>query len=529
MNKDIKYALEYHEETKHSELSIRSSNHYLDWDNRPSPFKFYSNIPPVDLPINFPSPSLNVITMKDSSYEFPPINTEINTKLLSSLLFYSSGITRQIKLAHGRYFMRAAPATGALYPIEVYIVSGNINGLRAGVYHFCPGLFNLTKLRDGDYRLLLSRAAGKDEKIKDSPFTIILTSIAWRNAWKYQARSYRHWFWDSGVIASNLIATAMSFGLDTKLIIGFVDKIVNELLCLDEKEAAIVLATVGNGLTKEEPGEVDPPRKLVPETIPISHYNEVEYPQIWKLHNASSLNSSDDVRIWKESVIIMQEIKESEKAVTNLHSKPIAPKPTISQSLSDVILLRGSTRKFSRKPITFVQLSNVLSSLTKYIHSDFAGNKSIIDIYFIANDVTNLNRGAYFFNQEDNSIDILKANVHRNTSGYLCLEQPLFSDAAVVFYMLTNLKTILDRLGNRGYRACQFESGVLAGRIYLSAYSQAMGASGSTFYDDAVTEFFSPHAKDKDVMITVGIGIPDYNSKSGKILAGKFTRNDLLS
>jgi hypothetical protein len=95
--------------------------------------------------------------------------------------------------------------------------------------------------------------------------------------------------------------------------------------------------------------------------------------------------------------------------------------------------------------------------------------------------------------------------------------------------MMTNLRSVLDRVGNRGYRLCQFESGILAGRIYLSAYNQSLGASGSTFYDDAVTEFFSPHAKDKDVMIAVGIGIPDYKSKPGKILAGKFSRSDLLT
>jgi hypothetical protein len=94
---------------------------------------------------------------------------------------------------------------------------------------------------------------------------------------------------------------------------------------------------------------------------------------------------------------------------------------------------------------------------------------------------------------------------------------------------MANLGLILDKLGNRGYRLCQFESGIIAGRIYLSAYNQRIGASGSTFYDDAVSEFFSPHTKDKDAMIAVGIGIPNYISKPGRILAGKFSRNDLLS
>ncbi|HJY14405.1 MAG TPA: hypothetical protein VJ225_00145, partial [Nitrososphaeraceae archaeon] len=353
---------------------------------------------------------------------------------------------------------------------------------------------------------------------------------AWRNAWKYQARSYRHWFWDSGVITANLVATTMSFGLDTKLIIGFVDKVVNEMLCLDEeKEASIVLAPIGIGLSEEESKQVGYPARFVPDIIPISETKEIKYPEIWKVHKASSLNSNEEVRRWTRCVDMMQETNEIENVDMKLQSKSINPKPVISQTLSDVILLRGSTRKFSRQPITFVQLSNILYSLTKSISSDFVSKKSMTDIYFIANDVTDMQKGAYFFNLKDNTIDLLKANVHRNISGYLCLEQSLFSDASAIFYIMANLGLILDKLGNRGYRLCQFESGIIAGRIYLSAYNQRLGASGSTFYDDAVSEFFSPHAKDKDVMIAVGIGIPNYKSKPGRILAGKFSRNDLLS
>ncbi|HJU79152.1 MAG TPA: hypothetical protein VJ599_06265, partial [Nitrososphaeraceae archaeon] len=158
MNKEIKYALEYHQETKHSQMSIRLSNHYIDWDNKPKPFKFYTNIPSILLPAEFPLPNHNVITMKEINHTTALEKPKIDIELLSSLLFFSSGITRQMKYPHGKYYMRAAPATGALYPIEVYLVSGNISGLQAGVYHFCPGEFSLTRLREGDYRLFLSEA-----------------------------------------------------------------------------------------------------------------------------------------------------------------------------------------------------------------------------------------------------------------------------------------------------------------------------------------------------------------------------------
>jgi hypothetical protein len=85
---------------------------------------------------------------------------------------------------------------------------------------------------------------------------------------------------------------------------------------------------------------------------------------------------------------------------------------------------------------------------------------------------------------------------------------------------MTDLLEVLSTYGNRGYRAAQFEAGIVAGKIYLSSYAQQSGASGSTFFDDAVSEFSFPHAKDKSTMIAVGVGIPGYKARPGKILAG---------
>src|SRR5437879_12173162 len=100
--------------------------------------------------------------------------------------------------------MRAASATGALYPIELYVVAGDIAGLEAGVYHFDPLGFQLSRIRKGDYRAEL--AALSNESIALAPATIAFTSLAWKNAWKTEARSYRHGFSDGGVRAADLMA-----------------------------------------------------------------------------------------------------------------------------------------------------------------------------------------------------------------------------------------------------------------------------------------------------------------------------------
>jgi SagB-type dehydrogenase family enzyme len=221
MNKDIKYAWDYHEATKHSEISLMTQRHYLDFDNRPIPFKIYTtNFPVYPLPSDFQQPMLDAISavsnsnpresqnnrpISEADTECPTHSKrigELDTRDLAAILFFSAGITRATKYNAMTYYMRAASATGALYPIELYVVSQDLADLEAGLYHFCPADFSLAQIRKGDYRSHLAAAMVNGHHVLSSPISIILTSFAWRNAWKYQARSYRHWFWDSGVIAA---------------------------------------------------------------------------------------------------------------------------------------------------------------------------------------------------------------------------------------------------------------------------------------------------------------------------------------
>ena len=89
----------------------------------------------------------------------------------------------------------------------------------------------------------------------------------------------------------------------------------------------------------------------------------------------------------------------------------------------------------------------------------------------------------------------------------MCFEQALGADASAVAFFLADLESILRRFGNRGYRAAQLEAGILGGRLYLSSHSLGLGATGMTFFDDAVTAFFSPHAAGKSLMFLVGLGV----------------------
>ena len=535
-NEDIFHSENFHETTKHSEISIQMPGHRLDFGNKPSPFKFYKSLPSIPLPTEFPKPDTVALEAISAAGLIKSGSYEIDLRVLAEILFFTGGVTREIKYGNDRFFMRAASATGALYPIELYIICKDLGGLKSGVYHFNPGDFSLTCLREGDYRFYLSEAAVDYATISNSPAIIVFSSIAWRNAWKYRDRSYRHWFWDSGVMAANLLSTTNSMGINLNLRLGFIDDEVNKLICLDDRhEAAIALASLSIGLSNTsssvkktaEKGEIP---LLIHETLALSPKGEVEYDSIWKMHEASKLNSTHEVTTWVNTDFKIEQNRTTQLSI--LESIPLlSANYSHSLSLSKTILQRGSSRKFSHNSISFAQLSNILHSSSGTLPLDFTKGSDIstAEIYFIVNDVEGLPRGSYFFNRISKSLDLLKKDVHRDISGYLCLWQSLFSDASVVFFLMTPLEQVLETYGNRGYRAAQFEASIVAGKIYLASYAQGIGASGSTFFDDAVTEFFSPHAEDKSTMIAVGVGVPPYKSKSGRILAGRWTRDQLVT
>ena len=576
LNNQIRYAIDYHEATKHSEASLMTSRHYLDFNNKPIPFKIYLELPSITLPISFPIPEVNALscisgminqrsphdtnglttTTKTSRNSNNSSNSpELDAENLAEILFFSAGITREMKYPYGNYYMRAASATGALYPIELYVVCDDISSnLMAGVYHFSPADFSLTQIRKGTYKRYLA-AAANNQDIANSAITVVFTSFAWRNAWKYQARSYRHWFWDSGVIAANLLATTYAMRLPTRIITGFLDDTVNQLLCVeDQREAAIAMAAIGAGSSKDtiapsqQENEVD---RISPLSIPkirvLSKRGEINYPEIWELNQVSKLTSKQEIEGWisnahRHHQLLSAASHRFQDRGTDSDNIIITPNELEegvknSRSLKETILWRGSSRRFARSNISLTTLKTILYNSSRAVPMDiFRDGNSLLGIYFIANGVDDLTPGAYFYNRNgsvtssNTSIEKIKEIASsRNISGYLCLGQSLFRDASVVFFLMTDLQAVLRSLGNRGYRASQFEAGIIAGKIYLAAYALGIGASGSTFFDDAVTEAFSPHASNKSTMIAVGVGVPAYKASPGKILSTKLSKAQLLT
>jgi SagB-type dehydrogenase family enzyme len=490
------------------------SPHFLDWENKPLLFKIYPTLEVMRLPRDFRETGSAAL----SAIAAPPRQTEVeaipNLETLAQLLFFSAGVVRSKKHEQGETFFRAAACTGALYEIELYVVctdlpgeslpGTNSPGLAAGVYHFGVAEFGLRQLRAGDFRQTLVDATGSDPAIAHAPATIICTGTYWRNAWKYRSRTYRHFGWDNGTILANLLAMSEASKLPAKIVTGFVDAQINELLSLDTKrEVAFSLVSIGH---QQSTPSTPPP--ISPLDLPIVPYSteEVDYPAMRKMHEASSLDSASEVA--------------AVRGQTPSHDSP-PPKGTSTSlqlsligdsipadTIEKVISRRGSTRQFSRQSITLPQLSLILDRATRGIPADFLEpfGSHLNDLYLIVNNVDGLAAGAYVYHWEGKVLELLKPGDFRDKAGFLGLDQQIPADAAVDVFFLADLKKILERYGNRGYRAAQLEAGILGGKLYLAAYAQHLGASGLTFYDDDVVNFFSPHARGKSAIFLVALG-----------------------
>ncbi|MFQ6024877.1 MAG: SagB/ThcOx family dehydrogenase [Acidiferrobacterales bacterium] len=513
-NQNTQAALHYHESTKHSEESLRANVHFLDWENKPLPYKIYRGVESVPL-IRDPKAlgnstptTLEAISMPVSKVSNENAGENIpDLATLSQVLFLSAGITKQKSYPGGTIYFRAYSNTGALYHIDLYLVTQDLPDLPAGVYQFGPHDFALHRLRTGDYRGFLVEASGAHPRIARAPLILVSVSTYWRNAWKYQARAYRHCFWDGGTLHANLLAIAAAKALQPNIVMGFSDSAVEALLGLDPaREGALTLVTLGH--SNQAPPAAPPISRLKLETEPLSR-SEVDYPPIRVMHAASSLVSGDEATAWRDNTLQPEPLPASGPMQL---LRPSADSEMSQDSLASVIRRRGSTRAFDQaRSISFEELSTVLDRATRGIPADFLAplSTTLLDLYLIVNAVDDLVPGIYYYRRVDRALELLAAGDFRRESGRLGLSQQLPADAAVNVYCLCSLLPILKRFGNRGYRAAQLEGGITGGRMYLAAYAQHFGATGLTFFDDEVTEFFSPHAAGKEVLFLTAMGHPD--------------------
>ena len=157
---------------------------------------------------------------------------------VSQLLWAAQGVTAD-------WGGRTAPSAGALYPLEVYVVVGNVKGLAAGVYRYDPKRHEVIMIAKGEIRSQLASATLEQNSVRDGAIDLVFTAVYKRTTRKYGARGIQYVHMEIGHAAQNVCLQATAMGLGAVTIGAFYDDKVSRLLNLPKDEKPLYIISVG--------------------------------------------------------------------------------------------------------------------------------------------------------------------------------------------------------------------------------------------------------------------------------------------
>ncbi len=206
-------ALDYHERTKHHLHRYADSLGYLDWASQPDPFRLFDGAPRVRLDQVEPTDEPTFDAALDARVD--PARP-LDRHFVSQLFYDSLALSAWKEFAGTRWALRVNPSSGNLHPTEGYLVAGPIPDLGEGpaVWHYAPGEHALEQRRELDSEQWTQLTVG----LPDQVVLIGLTSIHWREAWKYGARAFRYCHHDVGHAIGALAVAASVLGWQTRML-----------------------------------------------------------------------------------------------------------------------------------------------------------------------------------------------------------------------------------------------------------------------------------------------------------------------
>jgi SagB-type dehydrogenase family enzyme len=469
---------EYHEFTKHTVQSLRRSQHVLDWRNMPDPFRHYTGVPVLDLPADPPGPVIPALELLQGA---SGATTAVDgPAFLSQLLFYSASISasKLVPSTGYRYALRVNPSSGNLHPTEFHFVTRGLKEWPDGLYHYRPSSHMAEQRAIGDFEMNLTGSS--------APIVFILTSIRWREAWKYRDRAYRYCLHDIGHAWQAVALAARAMGCDSSASVDFPDDEIAQLCRLHEDEwPMLILELHGKSIPTREPehretvwygGEAN---QLSEETI--------AYPWIEAIHSATKISTKFDT---------------AQQPAPTGSGEIELPQPALSTlGFGDVARKRRSALDFVGGPpsMSFPQLSAILSSTSP----------NFIQLYLYAHRVDGLHQGVYRYWPERAELQQIKSGDQRVAAAGLSLGQDLAGNACVAFSMIGDLERAVRSHGDRGYRYVHFEAGAIGQRLYLAAEALGLRATGiGAFFDDDVHRYLAVKPEHGQVVYHFAIGYP---------------------
>jgi len=473
----------YHQRTSYQRNRI--PGHFLDWENRPSVYKTYSQRESIPLrtDIPFPKERLSSLLSDQTPKKRLPL---LGMDDLSRLFLLAYSFTGRAQYGGEVFYYRSVASAGALYPNELYMAAHGVDGLDRGLYHYSIGQNALFPIRRED--LLAPIVEATLPTTEHTPLaTFFVSAIFFRSAWKYRERAYRYHLLDTGHLIENLTLALKALRLPWTLSYDFDDHRANQILGLDEaKEVCMAVCHLLGAEPLAQPKEKEV--AALPEPFRRESRvsaKEIDYPLIREMHQAGNgLERSS-----RQEPDARSELGVAPNAWLGI--KPLGSWPEIV-SYADAVLRRRSKRNFVKKPLPADALSALLESFCtldsdsgQKVQADF---KSIC-IGFLAGCVEGIEPGFYLLDSSSRRFGMVRAGSYTEEMARVCLDQAWLGHAAVHFLFMTNLQTLDRCWGARGYRYAMMTAGRMGERLYLSATAMGFGCCGiGALYDEEAAQ-----------------------------------------
>jgi SagB-type dehydrogenase family enzyme len=494
---------EYHEATKHSVESLRRAPHGLDWANMPDPFRHYEGVPVLDLPSDPPVPQTPALGLLQGGSGFS--TAADGATFLSQLLFNSAAVSasKRVGSTANRYALRVNPSSGNLHPTEFHFRTRGLMDWPDGQYHYRPSA-----------HMAEQRAVGEVSFASDAPIVFLLTSIAWREAWKYRDRAYRYCLHDAGHAWQALALAARAMGCETQAFGHFPDDAVARGWRLPDDEWPMLLVELrGRAIPVREPDAGDAVW-YDGQANPLSA-EPIVYPLLESVQHATKLGDG-------------RGIPAAEPAGSGSGEMQLPAPAASARAFGEVVRGRRSALDFvgGARSMSLPQLSAILAAASQPLAADFAGER-FVQLYLYVHRVDGLEPGVYRYWPAEEKVgrgdtpadvspsgfgglrDQIKRGDQRVAAAGLSLGQDLAGNACVAFSMIADIERAARAHGDRGYRYVHFEAGAVGQRLYLAAEALGLGATGiGAFYDDQVHRYLNLAPEQGQVVYHFAIGYP---------------------
>ncbi|MDZ7969902.1 MAG: nitroreductase family protein [Nostoc sp. DedSLP03] len=418
----------YHDATKHSYLSVQLNPNYVDASTQPSSFKVYPKF-------------------------YRRVKLNLNNPV-HAFISLTSAITLEKVYKDGPLKLRVNPSAGALYPTEVYVQVRGVEGIVNGIYHLEVENNCLTLI----YELI-------DDGLENyiipgkciNGFIFLISCVYYRSSWKYQNRSIRYCFLDSGHHLGAVAASAFLYNRDIQLVFDFDKLTLNSDLGFENKEFITACAVSGELQDKK----IRRLRLKVPFVSGTDYFESNQF--IEDAYQATTLEKSRQQKLEYPQFDFDRD------------------------KFYQAVWHRRSIRRFRKEAISQEDYLYVVQQLQQSIPTE---NYEEIEIYSVVHRVEGMTPGLY------RGTHLVKTGNFSENTGYLCINQAIARDSAVTLFFVSDYLN---------YQTAMQIAGFLGQRLYLTSNYLGIQCSGiGAYYDDETQELLETN---KDVLYGMVIGI----------------------